>query len=523
MFPANTYIIEIRMKEYKNKQLVLCILDGLGIGQETQTNAVFRANTPNLDKLIASNPTCYLQASGTAVGLPENQPGNSEVGHLTIGAGRVIEQDLPRINKALRANFLAESAALSQFINKLKETSGTAHMLGLLSDGGVHSHIDHIISLARYLRQQNIPVFIHVTTDGRDTAPNASASYISLLKDKCPKDVVFASIIGRYFSMDRDKRWERTQAAYDLIKDGNASHHADTVEQAINNAYVRGETDEFITSTVIADYKGISAKDGVLMTNFRVDRARQIMSAFFMQDDTEIISKADIKLAAGLAMSPLSDSLNDVVPYLFAPVELENGLGETISKSGLSQLRLAETEKYPHVTFFFNGGVETPFKGESRELVASPKVATYDLQPEMSARELLQKALNAISNYQAEVIIINFANPDMVGHTGVLKAATAAVETIDECVGELINALTATNGIMIVTADHGNCDVMWDEEKQIPHTAHTTNLVSCSFVGGNISSLSDGTLADIAPTMLDLLHITKPIEMSGKSLIEKTS
>jgi 2,3-bisphosphoglycerate-independent phosphoglycerate mutase len=259
------------------------------------------------------------------------------------------------------------------------------------------------------------------------------------------------------------------------------------------------------------------------MTNFRVDRARQIMSAFFIPDETEIISKADIKPAAGLAMTPLSDRLNEVVPHLFAPAELKNGLGETISNSGLSQLRLAETEKYPHVTFFFNGGIETPFKGESRELVASPKVATYDLQPEMSAQELLQKALSAIRAHTAEVIIINFANPDMVGHTGNLKAAIASVETIDQCVGELIKAIMATNGIMIVTADHGNCDVMWDVEKQIPHTAHTTNLVFCSFVGGDISRLSDGTLADIAPTMLDLLNITKPAEMSGKSLIEKSN
>ncbi len=511
------------MKEHKDKQLVLCILDGLGIGEEIQTNAVFRANTPNLDRLIDSNPTCYLQASGPAVGLPENQPGNSEVGHLTIGAGRVIEQDLPRIHKALRSNFLAESAELSQFVSKLEETGGAAHILGLLSDGGVHSHIDHIASLARYLRHQNIPVFIHITTDGRDTAPNTSAGYVSLLKETCPKDIVFATIIGRYFSMDRDKRWERTQIAYNLVKDGDASFHADTAEQAINHAYDRGETDEFITSTVIADYKGINAQDGILMTNFRVDRARQIMSAFFIPDDKVIISKDYVKPAAGLAMSPLSDSLNEVVPHLFAPADLKNGLGETISKSGLSQLRLAETEKYPHVTFFFNGGVETPFKGEARELVASPKVATYDLQPEMSALELLQKALNAISSNKAEVIIINFANPDMVGHTGVLDAAIAAVETIDECLGELINALTATSGIMIVTSDHGNCDVMWDEEKQVPHTAHTTNLVSCSFVGGDISSLSDGTLADIAPTMLDLLHIAKPTEMSGKSLIEKSN
>ena len=508
------------MREHKDKLLVLCILDGLGIGEETQINAVFRANTPNLDKLIATSPTCRLQASGPAVGLPENQPGNSEVGHLTIGAGRVIEQDLPRIHKAFRSNFLAESAELSQFVSKLEETGGAAHILGLISDGGVHSHVDHIASLARYLRQQNIPVFIHVTTDGRDTAPNASTAYISLLKKACPEDVVFATIIGRYFSMDRDKRWERTQIAYDLIKEGTASHHADTAEQAIRDAYDRKETDEFITSTVLADYKGMSSRDGILMTNFRVDRARQIMSAFFIPDETELISKADIKPAAGLAITPLSDRLNEVVPHLFAPADLRNGLGETISKSGLSQLRLAETEKYPHVTFFFNGGIETPFKGESRELVASPKVATYDLQPKMSAQELLQKALSAIRAHTAEVIIINFANPDMVGHTGDLKAAIAAVETIDQCVGELIKAITATNGIMIVTADHGNCDVMWDAEKQIPHTAHTTNLVSCSFVGGDISGLSDGTLADIAPTMLDLLNITKPAEMSGKSLIE---
>ncbi len=507
------------MDLHKNKKLVLCILDGLGIGEKTETNAVFKANTPNLDNLISNYPTCQLQASGPAVGLPKNQPGNSEVGHITIGSGRVIEQDLPRIHKALKNNFLSQSSELAQFVTKLKETGGTAHILGLVSDGGVHSHIDHIASVAHHLTEQNISVYIHATTDGRDTAPNASANYISALKRACPEDIIFASVIGRYFSMDRDNRWERTQIAYDLIKYGVAPYHTKTAEDAIKNAYERGETDEFITSTSIGGYKGFSASDGVIMTNFRVDRVRQIMSALFLQEDTGVTTNTNIKPSAGLAMTPLSDRLNESIPYLFSPIDLSNGLGETISKSGMSQLRLAETEKYPHVTFFFNGGVETAFNGEKRELIASPKVATYDLQPEMSAKALLQKALKAITDQQLDVIIINFANPDMVGHTGNLRAAVTAVETVDKCVEGLIKAVHATSSIMIVTADHGNCDVMWDEEKQIPHTAHTTNLVSCSFVGGSISSLSNGTLADIAPTMLDLLNIAKPSEMSGQTLI----
>ena len=503
--------------------MVLCILDGLGIGKQTQTNAVFQAHTPNLDKLISNYPTCRLHASGPSVGLPDNQAGNSEVGHLTIGCGRVIEQDLPRINKALDDGILRRSKELSQFVNSLKKTNGSAHILGLMSDGGVHSHINHIAVLARYLVKQHIPVLIHITTDGRDTAPNSSADYLSFLRKACPDEVVFATVIGRYFSMDRDLRWERVQIAYELIKFGKAKYQFNSPEEAIKKAYERGETDEFIGSTSISNYSGLTKSDGILMTNFRVDRARQIMSAFFLPADTNIQTYDEVKPAMGLAMMPLSDRLNETIPYLFPPINIVNGLGETISKAGLSQLRLAETEKYPHVTFFFNGGTEKAFKGEIRELIASPKVATYDMQPEMSAKALLKSALTAIKNRAVDVIIINFANPDMVGHTGNLKAAIAAVEAVDRCVEFLISAIKKTDGTLIVTSDHGNCDVMWDEEKQIVHTAHTTNLVSCSIVGSPITSLSDGTLADIAPTMLDLLNIEKPTEMSGNSLIDNPS
>ena len=510
------------MKKYKQKQLVLCILDGLGVGKPTKTNAVFRARTPNLDRLIADYPTCKLEASGPSVGLPTDQAGNSEVGHLTIGSGRVIEQDLPRINCALKNDFLNKSSEISNFIHSLKKTGGAAHILGLVSDGGVHSHLNHIASLTNYLVKKKIPVYIHITTDGRDTAPNSGADYISILKKKCPNNAVFATVIGRYFSMDRDLRWERIQIAYELIKYGKANHYTNTPEEAIKDAYARGETDEFITSTSISNYSGFNDCDGILMTNFRVDRARQIMSAFFLPADTSIQTYDEVKPAVGLAMTPLSDKLNETIPYLFSPINLSNGLGETISNSGRSQLRLAETEKYAHVTFFFNGGIETAFKGEIRELIASPKVSTYDMQPEMSAAPLLKSALKAITNKTVDVIIINFANPDMVGHTGNLKAAITAVETVDKCVNSLIKAIKETDGTLIVTADHGNCDIMWNEEKQIPHTAHTTNLVSCSIVGASITSLSDGTLADIAPTMLDLLNIKKPTEMSGNSLINNT-
>ena len=508
------------MKLHQKKQLVLCILDGLGIGDRTETNAVFQARTPTLDKLISKYPTCRLHASGTNVGLPKNQAGNSEVGHLTIGAGRIIEQDLPRITKALKNGFLPKSNELSHFIKSLKKTGGSAHILGLISDGGVHSHIDHIIALAKYLVERKIPIFIHITTDGRDTAPNSSAHYFSILKKACPNEVVFATVIGRYFSMDRDFRWERIQIAYDLVKYGKAKYHSETPEEAIESAYNRGETDEFIESTLISDYSGLTNSDGILMANFRIDRVRQIMSAFFQPANTSIQTNDEVKPAIGLAMTPLSRNLNEYVPYLFAPINLNNGFGETISKAGRTQLRLAETEKYPHVTFFFNGGTETAFKGEIREIIASPKVSTYDLQPEMSANALLKSALKAIKNETVDVIIINFANPDMVGHSGKLKAAITAVETVDKCVKSLMTAVKKTNGTLMVTADHGNCDVMWDEEKNIPHTAHTTNLVSCSIFGASITGLSDGTLADIAPTMLDLLNIVKPTEMSGKSLID---
>ena len=509
------------MASNKQKQLVLCILDGLGIGSQTETIAVFQADTPNLDKLVSDYPTCKLQASGPAVGLPNNQPGNSEVGHLTIGSGRVIEQDLPRITKALTDNFLNKSNELADFIASLKKTGGAAHILGLLSDGGVHSHIDHICIFTKHLIQHDIPVYIHITTDGRDTAQNSGASYLSILKKNCPIKATIATVIGRYFSMDRDHRWERTQIAYDLIKYGKAKHYCSTPEQAIRDAYKRGETDEFIKSTSIANYRGLAPCDGIFMANFRVDRVRQIMSSFYTPEETDIQTYDEFKPSIGLAMTPLSDTLNNKIPYLFAPTNLSNGLGETISNSGMTQLRLAETEKYPHVTFFFNGGVEKAFEGELRELIASPKVATYDLQPEMSAKFLLKSAIKAIKNHSVDVIIVNFANPDMVGHTGDLKAAITAVETVDKCVKSLIENIEENNGVLIVTADHGNCDIMWDEIKKIPHTAHTTNLVSFSIVGASVDNLSDGTLADIAPTMLDLLNIKKPNEMSGISLINK--
>ncbi len=510
---------------------MLCIMDGWGIAPAMPYNAVTRAQTPNFDRLWANNPHSRLNASEEAVGLPQGQPGNSEVGHMTIGSGRVIQQDLPRIHEAVNSGMLAQHPELLAFADRLKQTGRTAHLTGLTSVGGVHAHSDHIIALARILTDLQVPVALHLITDGRDRMPKDAASELPAFLATLPEQVVIASLCGRYFAMDRDRRWDRTRKFVALIEAGHADYQADNAADALALAYQRGETDEFISPTVLAGYQGMVEGDGIIMANFRVDRARQFMHAFYAPEQTGLydgtFSLSNLALAPrytgpGLSMTPISDALGDI-PVLFAPADLSGGLGELVAGAGLSQLRLAETEKYPHVTFFFNGGIETEFQGEDRKMAASPQVATYDLAPSMSAEQVLDFALEAISTHSHDLIILNFANPDMVGHTGDITAAIRAVETVDMAIGRLEAAIISAGGELIITADHGNCEVMWDEAANSAHTAHTTNQVPCIWVSADSRNpgrgLADGGLADLAPTLLALLSLEPSRSMTGKSLL----
>ena len=499
--------------------VILCIMDGWGLAPDDKTNAVSSAHTPVFDRLMASYPNARLEASGLAVGLPEGQPGNSEVGHMNIGAGRCVLQDLPRIHKAIADDALAKMPELQDFITQLKQSGGTAHLIGLFSSGGVHAHIAHSAALADIFAAYNIPVILHAVTDGRDTLPKSALSYLAEFHETLKASVQIGTVIGRYFAMDRDDRHERTKAAFDAICHASAPHHAKDMPEAVSAAYARGESDEFIEATILGNYEGMADGDGIFMTNFRVDRARQIMTAFLDPDvigaDTDT-HPADLRF---LTMTPVFSN-GPSLPYLFGAPDLSQGLGETVSQAGLRQLRLAETEKYPHVTYFFNGGEEAQFAAEDRNVIPSPKVATYDLEPMMSAQSVLEAALESVKSQSHELLVINFANPDMVGHTGDIPAAITAVETVDRCVGALVEAIEEVGGAMLVTADHGNCEVMWDFDAQSPHTAHTTNLVPVILVGGDKGAhISDGCLADLAPSLLSLLGLAQPKVMSGRNLI----
>ena len=511
-----------------NAPVVLCIMDGWGNSTGQTFNAVAKARTPVVDQLISDHPHCQLRASEQAVGLPAGQPGNSEVGHMTIGSGRVIKQDLPRITDACTSGEVASLAPLAELAARLAETGGSLHLTGLTSSGGVHAHTQHIKTIAEVMAQAGVRVWLHIITDGRDTLPQAAQDELPAFLASLPETCRVASVTGRYFAMDRDNRWERTQAFYDVMISSQAPYHAANPLAAVQAAYARGETDEFITATCIDGYPGPQPQDGLFVANFRVDRVRQILRALATPDKTGIAlpNAADEGLfAAGLlSMTPVADDLCEAVTPLFLPPDLSNGLGQTVAEAGLRQLRVAETEKYPHVTFFFNGGNETAFDGEDRHLVNSPKVATYDLQPEMSADGVLRAVLDAVEARSHHLIIVNFANPDMVGHTGDLNAAITAVETVDSAVGQIVEAVNAAKGAIIVTADHGNCEMMWDEAANSPHTAHTTSLVPCILVAQTddapAQKLQDGSLADLAPTILDLLGLAQPEEMTGQSLIQ---
>ena len=506
--------------------LVLCILDGWGERPKADDNAIALAHTPVWSGLLARWPHAHLQASEHYVGLPDGQMGNSEVGHTNLGAGRLVLQDLPRIDAAIATGQLAAIPALRDFIGKLKASRGTAHLLGLLSPGGVHSHQNQIAALARILAESEVPVAVHAFLDGRDTPPKAAASYLkNFHRDVAGLDRhCVATLCGRYFAMDRDKRWDRVERAYRVIAQGTGERAEDPA-RAVEAAYARGETDEFVSPTAIAGYPGAEDGDGVLIANFRADRVREIAAALLDPDFSDFTRAKRVAFAAALGMVKYSTELNRFLKTLFPPEDLKDTFGEVISKAGLTQLRIAETEKYAHVTFFFNGGRETVFPGEERILVPSPKVATYDQQPEMSATEVTDRVVEAIAAHRFNVIVLNYANTDMVGHTGRLDAAIKAVETVDTCLGRLSEAVVKAGGTLVITADHGNGEMMRDPQTGEPHTAHTLNPVPFVVVNppATVGHLEDGRLSDVAPTLLDLLGLPRPAVMTGHSLITEAA
>lgn len=508
------------------RPLVLCILDGWGERQKADDNAIEIARAPNWHRLKARWPHAQLQASEHYVGLPDGQMGNSEVGHTNIGAGRLVMQDLPRIDAAIAEGKLASMPALRGFIGKLKASRGTAHIMGLMSPGGVHSHQRQIAALARILAEAGVPVSVHAFLDGRDTPPKAAASYLKQFQEEIAglRDLRIATLCGRYYAMDRDKRWDRVERAYRAIVSGTGER-ADDPLQAVKASYARDETDEFVTPTVIAGYVGMRDGDGLLIANFRADRVREIAAALLDPEFSGFAREKRISFCDALGLVEYSTELNQFLATLFPPENLNDSFGEVVSRAGLTQLRIAETEKYAHVTFFFNGGRELVFPGEERILVPSPKVATYDRQPEMSAPEVTDKVVEAVRSGRFDVIVMNYANADMVGHTGRIDAATKAVETVDACLGRLAEAVEQAGGTLVITADHGNAEMMRDPETGEPHTAHTLNPVPFVVVNppAEIGRLENGRLSDIAPTLLDLLGQTKPAAMTGHSLITPTA
>ncbi len=505
--------------------VMLLIRDGWGINPhgrqcaEADGNATLLARTPYHDALYQTYPWSRLSASGMDVGLPEGQMGNSEVGHLNLGAGRIVYQDFTRINKAILDGELATNPVIRQAFESAR--ASRLHFIGLLSDGGVHSHQKHLIALVQEAANCGVKdILIHAITDGRDTSPTGGAEFLATVRNAVSDSgAVIATVIGRYFAMDRDKRWERTKLAWDAIVFGRGATVAGSPDDAIRQRYQEGETDEFLKPLIFSHPNQQRIRDGdvVFFFNFRADRARQLSRAFLFEDfagfDREVWPKVHF-------VTMTEYDITFPCPIAFQQQTLDNILGKLVSEAGKKQLRIAETEKYPHVTYFFNGGVEVPFAGEDRVIVPSPKVATYDLKPEMSAPEVTAEVVNRLKDY--DLVILNFANPDMVGHTGIVEAGIKAVETIDQCVHQVLEALLAAGGKAIVIADHGNCELMRNPDGS-PNTAHTTNLVHCIFVAADAAEyrLKDGILADVAPTLLELLGLPKPKEMTGHSLLER--
>jgi 2,3-bisphosphoglycerate-independent phosphoglycerate mutase len=504
------------------RPVVLCILDGWGERPDAPDNAITQAKTPVWHGLMARWPHAHLDASEHYVGLPDGQMGNSEVGHTNLGAGRVVMQDLPRIDDAVRTGKLAAMPALAEFISKVKAKNGTAHVLGLMSPGGVHSHQSQIAALCRIVAGAGIKVAVHAVLDGRDTPPQSALGYLQQFKadTEGAGDITIATVSGRYYAMDRDKRWDRVEKAYLMLTEA-AGHKAIDPLAAVEAAYRREETDEFVLPTAIGDYAGMTSGDGLLLANFRADRIREIGAALLDPHFAGFARDRLIVFSSALGLVEYSQELNRFLATLFAPENLEDTFGEIVSRAGLTQLRIAETEKYAHVTFFFNGGRETVFPGEERILVPSPKVATYDKQPQMSAPEVTDKVVAAIQSRKFDVVVLNYANSDMVGHTGIVEAAEHAVEAVDSCLGRLAQAVEAQGGTLVVTADHGNAEMMRDPETGAPHTAHTLNPVPFVVVNppAAVRQVTNGRLADVAPTLLALLGLAQPEAMTGHSLI----
>ena len=501
------------------KPVVLCILDGWGLNDDTTANAPAMAHTTNFDRIMRDGPSAQLITHGPDAGLPSGQMGNSEVGHTNIGAGRVVAMDLGQIDLAIEDGSYFEAEALIEFIGEMKMSGGTAHVMGLLSDGGVHGMLTHMIASIDVIAKAGVPVALHLITDGRDVAPSSALGYLETLEAALPAGAKIATVCGRYYALDRDNRWERVSTAFEAIVNakGDAQPNA---KATINAAYSTDITDEFIKATVINGYAGAKDGDGLFCLNFRADRAREILAALAQPDFTAFETGPRPDWATALGMVEYSQSHNSYLQTVFPPRDIPNTLGAWVAKQGKSQFRCAETEKYPHVTFFMNGGIEVPEKGEDRYMAPSPKVATYDLQPEMSAPEVTDAFVGAITDGY-DLIITNYANPDMVGHTGDLAAAIKACEAVDAGLGRVLDALETAGGAMIVTADHGNCEQMLDPETGGPHTAHTTNPVPVALVGGPVSAtLSNGRLADLAPTLLHLMDLEQPAEMTGESLIK---
>jgi 2,3-bisphosphoglycerate-independent phosphoglycerate mutase len=507
------------------KPVLLLILDGFGCRQADAHNAIACARKPNWDTLWETYPHTHIQASESAVGLPAGQMGNSEVGHLNIGAGRVVYQEFTRIDRAIRNGYFPGNLALREVIDKLKANGGALHILGLLSDGGVHSHENHIHAMLDLALHGGLSeVYVHAFLDGRDTPPKSAEAYLRCLQDKMDglRGGRIASIVGRYFAMDRDKRWDRVKIAFDLLTLGRAEYQARSAALGLEMAYARGETDEFVKPTaIVADgSEPVRMRDGdaIVFMNFRSDRAREITKAFIEPDFQGFARDFVPKLSSYCTLTDYSEEFD--VPVAFPAEKVRNGFGEYIANLGLRQLRIAETEKYPHVTYFFNGGEETVYPGEDRIMVKSPPVATYDQQPEMSAIEVTDKLVEAIESRKYDAIICNYANCDMVGHTGILEAAVKAVEAVDSCLGRVVRAMQSIGGEVLITADHGNAETMLDTLTNQPHTAHTINLVPFIYIGRKARIADSGALEDVAPTLLKMMGLPQPQEMSGHALIE---
>jgi 2,3-bisphosphoglycerate-independent phosphoglycerate mutase len=503
------------------KPLCLLILDGWGHREEQADNAIAQANAPHWRALLNDYPHTLIHTEGRFVGLPDGQMGNSEVGHMNIGAGRIVYQDLSRVDADIESGGFFNNAALINACEKVKHNSATLHVFGLLSPGGVHSHEAHIFALLKLAKQQNVKtVAVHAFTDGRDMPPKSAEPSLRALQTLCDAlgNAHIATISGRYYPMDRDQRWERMQPAYEAIANAHSDYKAHSAIDALQAAYARGESDEFVKPTVLSKAKAMQSGDAVVFMNFRADRARQLTSVFVDDAFSGFAKTREIKLSEFVCLSQYDEKLKTAIAY--GSDELKNTLSDVLAEHHLTQLRIAETEKYAHVTFFFSGGKEQPVLGESRIMIPSPKVATYDLQPEMSCPQLTEKLCKAIAEQQFDVIICNIANPDMVGHTGNLPAAIQAVEAVDKALGEVHKALLKVGGEMLVTADHGNLEMMRDPSTGEPHTSHTVGPVPLVYVGRAARLRKDGALRDIAPTLLALLGIIPPSEMSGKTLLE---